>query len=97
MNIAHWFLFISVLGDGAGCPMGMFRCLDGKCIPSLWVCNYQKDCENAEDEFQSCRKCPLDLPHFKGIGLIDFQLCTEKELALNHENIGLNTDNPIFS
>lgn len=34
----------------------MFRCSEGKCIPSLWVCNYQKDCEKGEDEFQSCRK-----------------------------------------
>lgn len=32
----------------------MFRCSEGKCIPSLWVCNYQKDCENGEDEIQSC-------------------------------------------
>lgn len=39
------------------CPTGMFRCSEGKCIPSLWVCNYQKDCEKGEDEFQSCRKC----------------------------------------
>ncbi|XP_055683188.1 low-density lipoprotein receptor-related protein 2 [Lutzomyia longipalpis] len=36
------------------CPTGMFRCSEGKCIPSLWVCNYQKDCEKGEDEFQSC-------------------------------------------
>lgn len=33
----------------------MFRCPEGKCIPSLWVCNYQKDCENGEDEAK-CRK-----------------------------------------
>lgn len=38
------------------CPPGMFRCNDGKCITSLWVCNYQKDCEGGEDEQQSCRK-----------------------------------------
>ncbi|XP_045536115.1 low-density lipoprotein receptor-related protein 2 [Papilio machaon] len=36
------------------CPNGMFRCPEGKCIPSLWVCNYQSDCAKAEDEFQSC-------------------------------------------
>nr|XP_049706722.1 low-density lipoprotein receptor-related protein 2 isoform X3 [Helicoverpa armigera] len=36
------------------CPSGMFRCPEGKCIPSLWVCNYQRDCEKGEDEFQSC-------------------------------------------
>ncbi|XP_061400660.1 low-density lipoprotein receptor-like [Musca vetustissima] len=36
------------------CPPGMFRCNDGRCITSLWVCNYQKDCEGGEDEQQSC-------------------------------------------
>ncbi|CAH2090680.1 unnamed protein product [Euphydryas editha] len=36
------------------CPSGMFRCPEGKCIPALWVCNYQRDCERGEDEFQSC-------------------------------------------
>ncbi|XP_037869964.1 low-density lipoprotein receptor-related protein 2 isoform X2 [Bombyx mori] len=36
------------------CPSSMFRCPEGKCIPSLWVCNYQKDCDKGEDEFQSC-------------------------------------------
>ncbi|KAL7294867.1 hypothetical protein TKK_0011791 [Trichogramma kaykai] len=43
-------------GDGGStsCPMGMFKCAEGKCIPQSWVCNYQRDCENAEDEFQSC-------------------------------------------
>ncbi|CAK1544808.1 unnamed protein product [Leptosia nina] len=37
------------------CPNGMFRCADGKCIPALWVCNYQQDCERGEDELQSCQ------------------------------------------
>ena len=36
------------------CPTGMFKCPEGKCIPQIWVCNYQKDCEKGEDEFQSC-------------------------------------------
>ncbi|XP_048506028.1 low-density lipoprotein receptor-related protein 2 isoform X2 [Athalia rosae] len=40
--------------DGVACPSGTFQCADGKCIPTFLVCNYQKDCENAEDEFQSC-------------------------------------------
>jgi hypothetical protein len=49
-------LFACVTGDGSFCAPGMFRCPEGKCIPSLWVCNYQKDCEKGEDEFQACRK-----------------------------------------
>lgn len=54
------FFFLSLQIDSYGnstivpCPSGMFRCSEGKCIPSLWVCNYQKDCEKGEDEFQSC-------------------------------------------
>lgn len=42
------------LADGSGCGVNSFRCLDGTCIPATLVCNYQKDCESAEDEFQSC-------------------------------------------
>ncbi|KAK9680714.1 Low-density lipoprotein receptor domain class A [Popillia japonica] len=43
--------------SGAVCPPDMFRCPEGKCIPLGKVCNYQRDCEKAEDELQSCRKC----------------------------------------
>lgn len=46
------------------CPSGMFRCSEGKCIPSLWVCNYQKDCEKGEDEFQSCQPPECDNGQF---------------------------------
>jgi len=46
------------------CPSGMFRCSEGKCIPSLWVCNYQKDCEKGEDEFQSCSPPDCDNGQF---------------------------------
>lgn len=54
-----FYIINIILGNGSTdipCPTGMFRCPEGKCIPSLWVCNYQKDCEKGEDEFQSCRK-----------------------------------------
>lgn len=54
-NVKH-FLFIAVNTTDVPCSTGMFQCSEGKCIPSLWVCNYQKDCEKGEDEFQSCRK-----------------------------------------
>lgn len=52
-------MMFNVSGDPSGtvCPQGMFRCAEGKCIPSLLVCNYLKDCEKGEDEHQSCRKC----------------------------------------
>lgn len=40
--------------DGTVCAPNQFKCPEGKCIPSLFVCNYQKDCEKGEDEFQAC-------------------------------------------
>ncbi|CAG4963235.1 unnamed protein product [Colias eurytheme] len=50
----HKLIVILSTGDTI-CPNGMFRCSDGKCIPALWVCNYQQDCERGEDELQSCQ------------------------------------------
>lgn len=49
------YVFFIIL-DGTVCGPGQFRCPEGKCIPSLWVCNYLKDCEKGEDEFLACRK-----------------------------------------
>lgn len=52
------YFFVCVAGADAGgaCAPGQFRCPEGKCISSQLVCNYQKDCEKGEDEYQSCRK-----------------------------------------
>ncbi|XP_063382257.1 low-density lipoprotein receptor-related protein 2 isoform X1 [Cydia fagiglandana] len=36
------------------CPSTMFQCPEGTCIERSRVCNYQKDCEKGEDEFQQC-------------------------------------------
>nr|XP_022902920.1 low-density lipoprotein receptor-related protein 2 [Onthophagus taurus] len=43
-------------GDPVGsvCPPNSFRCPEGRCISNSQVCNYQKECDKAEDEFQSC-------------------------------------------
>lgn len=32
------------------CPKGYFNCGDGKCIPSMLVCNSRIDCDNFMDE-----------------------------------------------
>ncbi|CAB3367800.1 Hypothetical predicted protein [Cloeon dipterum] len=40
--------------DGVACAPGQFRCPEGKCISSQLVCNYRRDCEKGEDEYQSC-------------------------------------------
>ncbi|XP_046609747.1 low-density lipoprotein receptor-related protein 2 isoform X1 [Neodiprion virginianus] len=47
--------------DAISCPDGTFQCPEGKCIPSFLVCNYLKDCENGEDEHQSCPPPECDL------------------------------------
>lgn len=52
----HYYFSFSGDPTGTICPPDMFRCPEGKCIPLGKVCNYQKDCEKAEDELQSCRK-----------------------------------------
>jgi len=43
-------------GDsGELCTADQFACGDsGKCIPQRWVCDYHKDCENGEDEYNNC-------------------------------------------
>ncbi|RVE42510.1 hypothetical protein evm_012839, partial [Chilo suppressalis] len=52
-DVAFHTVIIRSAGDTI-CPTGMFRCPEGRCIPALWVCNYQRDCDKGEDEYQSC-------------------------------------------
>lgn len=40
------------------CDNSHFQCLsDGECIPDVWVCDDEEDCEDGSDERQQCRKC----------------------------------------
>lgn len=40
------------------CDESHFQCLsDGECIPDVWVCDDEEDCEDGSDERQQCRKC----------------------------------------
>ncbi|GBP08670.1 hypothetical protein EVAR_7270_1 [Eumeta japonica] len=43
----------TTIGESS-CPGDMFHCPEGHCIPSFKVCNYQRDCANAADEYQNC-------------------------------------------
>nr|XP_027234131.1 very low-density lipoprotein receptor-like [Penaeus vannamei] len=36
------------------CRATEFRCNSGRCIPRRWMCDYQKDCEEGEDEQHDC-------------------------------------------
>lgn len=39
------------------CDNSHFQCLsDGECIPEVWVCDNEEDCEDGSDERQHCRK-----------------------------------------
>ena len=50
-------------GEGEKCTSEQFQCGEktdknptgGKCIPKRWQCDYHRDCENGEDEYD-CRK-----------------------------------------
>ncbi|EDW26956.1 GL16504, partial [Drosophila persimilis] len=48
--------------SNADCPTDLFRCNNGKCISHHWVCNYQKDCDDGEDEMQSCPPPECETP-----------------------------------
>lgn len=44
------------------CDDGHFQCLsDGECIPDVWLCDDEEDCEDGSDERQHCRKCIFTL------------------------------------
>ncbi|XP_063218358.1 prolow-density lipoprotein receptor-related protein 1 [Bacillus rossius redtenbacheri] len=47
------------------CPPNQFSCSNGMCIPNVWVCDGDDDCNDQSDESQDCRNrtCPDD--HFK--------------------------------
>lgn len=38
--------------NGFDCRPDLFKCSDDLCIPRIWLCDLEKDCENGEDEDQ---------------------------------------------
>ena len=51
MNIQY--LSNTFFTDNA-CPMDMFRCTNGTCIPMAWVCDGLYDCWDKSDENKHC-------------------------------------------
>ena len=53
----HWFLLIALLpgcmgihSTGIKCTSAQFHCGSGECIPKLWRCDYDRDCQDGSDE-----------------------------------------------
>lgn len=44
----------AVAENNRTCRATEFRCNSGRCIPRRWMCDYQKDCEEGEDEQHDC-------------------------------------------
>ena len=42
------------LSSNITCNVNHFTCKNGRCIPRRWVCDYQQDCAEGEDELQHC-------------------------------------------
>ena len=53
----YFVCFTARSGGNEKCSDEQFQCgnASGKCIPKRWQCDYHKDCENGEDEYD-CRK-----------------------------------------
>ncbi|XP_063240571.1 low-density lipoprotein receptor-related protein 2 [Bacillus rossius redtenbacheri] len=54
LQLVHLATSLSTKQVEVTCEPGTFKCPEGKCIPNVKVCDYQRDCEKGEDEFQTC-------------------------------------------
>lgn len=56
VNADSW-LFSAATGTRTEpeCEAGQFQCNNGRCIPTLWICDDDDDCSDNSDE-ENCRK-----------------------------------------
>lgn len=49
-----------IISENVTCAKNEFKCVNGKCIPNHWQCDYANDCIDGSDEDeQLCRKYPF--------------------------------------
>lgn len=57
------------------CDDSHFQCLsDGECIPDVWVCDDEEDCEDGSDERQHCREYFCRIRNLKVVVLTDLHI-----------------------
>lgn len=57
LNLLKYLIYFIFISGNVTCSKNEFKCNSGRCIPSEWQCDNEKDCNDGSDEDeQLCRK-----------------------------------------